>query len=215
MLIAESEWVGRALRALPDDAFPLVNVGCQTKEFREVTQPWIMTNIFDPLAEAGGTVVHVDIRPDVGVDLIADVTSAEGQAAIRARGARTILCANLLEHVPDPVEVLEHLMAGVPVGGYLVVTGPLRFPYHPDPIDTMFRPAAAEMTELIGPEFSVIEAEDIICERGMHYYTQRPWGRTRLVARLLMPFIRYDQWKTAWWAFRRTSAYAVVARRVS
>jgi SAM-dependent methyltransferase len=215
VLIIESDWVGHALGALPDDAFPLVNVGCQTKEFREVTQPWIFTNIFGPLAEAGREVVHLDIRPDVGVDVVADVTTAEGQAAIRACGAQTVLCANLLEHVPDAAAVLEDLKAAVPVGGYLVVTGPLRFPYHPDPIDTMFRPTAAEVSTLIGPDFHTVDAEDIACERLAHYHVDRPWGRTRLVARLLTPFVRHQQWKMTWaWVFRRTSAYAVVAKRV-
>ncbi len=62
----------------------------------------------------------------------------------------------------------------VPVGGYLVVTGPLRFPYHADPIDTMYRPTAAEMIEEIGPEFAVVESEDILCERGARFYSFRP-----------------------------------------
>jgi hypothetical protein len=216
VLIRESEWVGKALQALPDDAFPLVNVGCQTREFREVSQPWVSENIFAPLDAANRKVLHVDIRPDVGVDLVADVTSAEGQAAIRASGARSVLCTNLLEHVPDPSAVLEHLADMVPVGGYLVVTGPLRFPYHADPIDTMYRPTAAEMADQIGPSFSVVESEDILCERGARYYSFRPGGRARLVARLLTPFIRFSEWRvTATWAFRRTSAYAVVAKRIS
>ncbi len=216
MLITESEWVGRVLGALPDDAFPLVNIGCQTKEFREVSQPWVQENIFGPLAAAGRDVVQVDIRPDVGVDVVADVTSAEGRATIRSRGARTFLCTNLLEHVPDAVEVLAHLASSVPLGGLLVVTGPLRFPYHPDPIDTMFRPTAEEMSALIGPAFSVEAAEDIVGERAAHYYALRRWGRLRLAARLLTPFYRFDQWKTTClWAFRRTSAYAVVARRIN
>ncbi|WP_416954712.1 methyltransferase domain-containing protein [Nocardioides sp. T5] len=214
MLIRESEWVGRALQSLPDDAFPLVNVGCQTKEFRETTQPWMTEHIFGPLAASGREVIHVDIRPDVGVDLVADATSTEGQAAIRATGARSVLCTNLLEHVPDPSAVLDHLAAMVPVGGYLVVTGPLRFPYHADPIDTMYRPTASEMAEEIGPAFTVVKSEDILCERGARFYSFRPRGRIRLVARLLTPFIRYKEWKvTATWAFRRTSAYAVVAQR--
>jgi hypothetical protein len=216
MLIAESEWVGKALRSLPDDAFPLANVGCQTVEFRTITQPWIEENIFGPLDAAGRKVVHVDIRPDVGVDLVADVTTAEGQAAIRERGARTILCANLLEHVPDAAAVLADLKAAVPIGGYLLVTGPLGFPYHPDPIDTMFRPTAAEMTALIGPSFEVVESRDIVCHRMSHYYAMRPLGGLRLAARLAVPFVRYEQWKErATWAFKHASAYAVLARRVS
>lgn len=216
MLIAESEWVGRALMALPDDAFPLANIGCQTAEFRTVTQPWIETDIFGPLKAAGREVIHVDIRQDEGVDLVADVTTSAGQHAIRARGARTFLCANLLEHVPDAGEVLDALKAGVPVGGYLLVTGPLGFPYHPDPIDTMFRPSWGEMAAMLGPSFAVVDGADIVCHRMSHYYAMRPLGRLRLAARLAAPFVRPAQWRErATWAFRHASAYAVLAKRVS
>jgi len=214
MLIAEAQWIGAALDSLPDEAFPLAHVGCQTEEFRTRTQPWVQEYVFTPLLRRGRAVVHVDIRDEPGVDLVADVTTERGQQLIHSRGARTVLCANLLEHVPDPKRVLDGLTAGVPEGGYLVLTGPLAFPYHPDPIDTMFRPTWQQMAELVGPEFSVLQGGEIRCRRLGYYYGLQRCGKLRLVARILLPFVKPAGWRErVRWSARHTSCYALVLRR--
>jgi hypothetical protein len=214
VLIAEAKWIGAALAALPDDAFPLAHVGCQTEEFRTVVQPWVDEFVFAPLRARGRTVVHVDIRKAPGVDLIADVTTAAGQEAIRDTGARTLLCANLLEHVPDAQHVLDDLLAIVPAGGHLLVSGPLVFPYHPDPIDTMFRPTWEEMSRRVGPDWAVVAGENIVDHRLAYYDSMRPRGRLRIAGRVALPFLRPKGWLTRVRDLAtRTSCYALLVRR--
>jgi hypothetical protein len=216
MLIAEAEWIGRELAGLPDDAFPLINVGCQTEAFRTEVQPWIEEHVFGPVGRRGRAVVNVDLRDEPGVDVVADVTTTAGQDAVRAAGGSTVLCANVLEHVPDPRSVLDGLMAAVPPGGYLLLSGPRAFPYHPDPIDTMFRPSWEEAAGMLGPDFEVLQGADVQCRRMAYYYGLRPWGRLRLAARLVTPFVRPAQWRErVAWTPRHASAYVLLARRKS
>ena len=55
---------------------------------------------------------------------------------LRSLKGKTILCSNLLEHVPSPSRMAERITGLVPPGGVLLVTVPNSYPYHPDPIDT-------------------------------------------------------------------------------
>jgi hypothetical protein len=53
---------------------------------------------------------------------------------------KALLCCNLLEHVLDPERLALHCLELLPRGGLLFVTVPFSYPYHRDPIDTMYRP---------------------------------------------------------------------------
>lgn len=214
MLIAEAEWIGSILNDLPNDAFPLANIGCQTAEFRGRTQPWIDEYVFAPLAAQQKRVVHVDVRDEPGVEVVADLMSTEGMATLRTLGARTFLCSNLLEHVEDPVAVLDRLIEAVPPGGYLILTGPHQFPYHADPIDTMFRPSSQEMGALIGDRLAIEEATDLQCRRLGYYFSRGRFGRLRLVARLVAFFYRPAHWRERLhWVARRSTQYCLFLRR--
>lgn len=157
MIAVEARWVGAALAALADERlFPLLNVGSQDDEFRKRRQPWIDRRLFAPLRRRGGTVVHLDLAPGDGVDIAGDLLDP----AVRTRlvGYRSVLCANVLEHVPDREQFAEALIDIVAPDGYLIVTAPHRFPYHPDPIDTMFRPGIEELAALF-PSLAVAQAK--------------------------------------------------------
>ncbi len=156
MIAAEARWIGAALAALPDEGlFPLLNVGSQDEEYRKKRQPWIDRRLFAPLRRRGGTVVHLDLAPGHGVDIAGDLLDP----AVRARlvGYRSVLCANVIEHVPDRERFASALVDVVPPDGYLIVTAPHHFPYHPDPIDTMFRPGIEELAALF-PTLAVVQA---------------------------------------------------------
>jgi hypothetical protein len=153
MLSNEAKWVGRVLTGLPADAFPLLNVGSQTRWFREVDQPSIEQHLFGPLRRAGRTVVHTDLREGEGIDVSGDLMDAAfRRRLVEDYGVRSVLCCNVLEHVSDPVLIAATLAEVVERrGGHLVVSVPRSFPYHPDPIDTMFRPAPADLNRLVEP----------------------------------------------------------------
>src|SRR5207249_5025580 len=71
---------------------------------------------------------------------------------------RSLICSNLLEHVVNPGEIAAAATAAIAIGGLLLVSVPYRFPYHADPIDTMFRPSPVELAELF-PGTRIVEQQ--------------------------------------------------------
>jgi hypothetical protein len=158
MLRAEAQWFARRIRRLSAAAFPMLNVGSQTAAFRTRVQPWIDGYLFRQPMAAGHTVVHTDLQVGDGVDLVGDLMDPEFVARLRQQAFRSILCCNLLEHVEDPAIVAVALTSIVHTGGYLFVSVPHVFPYHPDPIDTMYRPTPTEVASLF-PRTNLVEGE--------------------------------------------------------
>jgi len=174
MLAAEARWVGNTLDSLAaENISPLLNIGSATADFRERLQPWIDRRIFAPLRERRVDVHHLDIQEGAGIDLHGDLNDDEFMEGLAARRYRALLCCNLLEHVPNPAAICAKVEGLVPVGGYLVVTVPNRFPYHPDPIDTMFRPDVSDIVRLF-PNCRLIRGEVLDCGTGWDYVDRKP-----------------------------------------
>jgi len=169
MLRAEAKWIGRTLETLNVGTIsPLLNVGSATAAFREKDQPWIDSEIFAPLQRRGVTVFHLDMQEGNGIDLRGDLSDPNFVSQLRAGSYSSVLCCNLLEHVPDPAAICAILEDLVPVGGYLIVTVPNRFPYHPDPIDTMFRPDLKDIERLF-PGCELVAGNVLDCGTGWDY----------------------------------------------
>lgn len=148
MLIPEARWFAAAMKAVrDDDLFPMLNVGSQSRRFREQQQPWLDHYIFGPLRQRG-QVVHSDIQHEEGVDLVGDLTDDAFREQLRALRFRSVVCTNLLEHVEKRAQIAATLTEVVEPGGRLFISVPYRFPYHPDPIDTMYRPTPEELAGL-------------------------------------------------------------------
>ena len=163
MLLREAQWLGKRISELGDDAlYPMLNIGSHTAEFRTREQPWIDKYIFARARSLNLPVVHTDMRPQEGVDLVGDLTDPAFLASVTQKQFRSVFCSNLLEHVPNREEIARALIASVIPGGYIIVSGPYGFPYHPDPIDTMFRPSVEEMAALF-PGTSLVRGEIVSC----------------------------------------------------
>jgi hypothetical protein len=121
-----------------------VDLGSSTGEFRTKLQPWIDADIFAPLRERGGRVIHVDLKAAPGVDMVGDLLDPPFFASLSDTHPRSVMVSNLLEHVTRPDVLARRMVDLLPPGGHLIVTGPTEFPKHPDPIDLMFRPSATE-----------------------------------------------------------------------
>jgi hypothetical protein len=186
-------------------------------EFRTNTQPYIEQNIFGPLRERGGTVYHLDIKSAPGVDIVGDLLDPTFLRQIRGMKIRSAMMCNVLEHVVLRQQICDAVMEVLPIGGYLFVSGPYKYPYHADPIDTMFRPTIAEMHAHF-PGTRIIDGAVInsgnwrqwdAAERG------RPLGRT--MARLLIPFYRPNKWwelaRQSPYIFKRISAFGLILRK--
>lgn len=157
MLRAESRTVGKFLAsAAARTGNPVImNIGSSTARYREFAQPYIDKNVFSHF-EDSATIIHVDAKREPGVDVVADITSRNAVAELRTWNANIFVLSNLLEHVSSPGLVAENLGKLAQPGDFLVLSGPKFFPFHPDPIDNMFRPQRSEVENLFA-EFSILD----------------------------------------------------------
>jgi hypothetical protein len=144
MFEAEAIRLREILRAR-EGVSPLLNLGSSTREFRETAKPHIQRDLFGPLEAAGIAIFHSDLKQGDGVDLAGDILDPEVREALKARGFRSILIANMLEHVRDRDAVTAACEEIVGEGGLILATVPSSFPYHADPIDTGYRPSPAAL----------------------------------------------------------------------
>jgi hypothetical protein len=196
MFEAEARWLRCALDAFaPARLSPLLNLGSSSTEIREVAQPWIEDQVFRPLRVRGVQVVHVDMRELPGVDVHADLTNPDDVLRLGALRPAALLCCNLLEHVIEPDRLAYHCLNLLATGGLVFVTVPFSYPYHRDPIDTMYRPSPAELGDL----FTGARLLDgTILGTGVSYrnaVSERPWLLLRHVWRFPVPFLSFDKWK--------------------
>jgi hypothetical protein len=215
VLEAEAAWIQEVLGELPDDAFPLLNLGSSTREFREHDWPYIDELIFQPLATRGVAVIHADLKAEDGVDVVFDFTSPIDRARLveKVGTVRTIICSNMLEHLSiRPSEAAAHLLEICPSGGYVIVTVPKRFGYHPDPIDNMFRPSSAELASLF--DGSVVLRQADVRGPTLAAVNAGYRGWPRYMARVVMPFYEPRVWwgKVAWF-WRPAEAACVLLRK--
>lgn len=183
MLRAEAAWLERELRQLPvADLSPLLSVGSGHAELT-ADQPWIHEVVYRPLAERGVRVLHHELEPGPGVDVAGDLGDP---ATLAGLDVRSVMCCNVLEHLPDPATVAATIGGLVAPGGYAVVTVPRRYPYHPGPIDTMLRPSVGELRQMF-PSLAEHRAEEIRCESLLAYLLRSPHKRTA-IARGLRSF---------------------------
>ncbi len=145
----EADWIRSTLLALGSaQVSPVANLGSSTHQFRTVRKPHIEERLMRPLRDAGIEIVHVDMKAEDGVDIVGDLNDPALIAELRARGFRALICSNMLEHVADPAVIARACESIVDPAGYVIVTVPKVYPWHPDPIDTMFRPAPDEVAQL-------------------------------------------------------------------
>lgn len=196
MFPQEADWIKDTLAALPaEDLAVVLDVGSSNREFRSVTQPWIQRSIFEPLAARSASIVFSDVKPAPGIDIVADLMTAQGFGLLQSVRARIVLCCNVLEHVPDAPAFAARLGALVGNGGRLVVTVPHRYPHHNDPIDTMFRPDVAELVALFDG-FDIERAEILDTGSYRQEFAKRPIVLPlRHLFRLPVPFLGWRQWK--------------------
>lgn len=182
MLKNEARWLQAELARLPAAALtPLLSIASGQETVRTRAQPWIGERVFAPLQGRGVEVFHHERDAGPGIDVVGDLQDAGVVASLSGLGARSVLCCNVLEHVEPRSSVTRALEAIVAPGGFLIVTVPHRFPYHPDPVDTMFRPSVADLEA----EFSSLHlrrGDEVACGTLWRYLLDVPHARESAVA---------------------------------
>lgn len=163
MRTSEAVFIGERLRDIPiEHLSPVLNLGSSNAEFRRRTHPHVDREIFFPLEKRGAHVIHADLKQDEGIDVVGDVYDPVFQDQCRQLHPRTVMCCNILEHVENPAGFADIVSGLVPANGYLVVSVPRSYPFHADPIDTLFRPAPDEVAHLFGPAFAPVVSHTLI-----------------------------------------------------
>jgi hypothetical protein len=194
MLIEEARWLNRHLSELsPNDLYPMCNMGSSTEHYRKVEQPYVDKYLFEQARVRNLKVIHVDAKPAAGVDMVGDLNDPSFLRHLGELNVRSVMCCNLLEHVSDRAMVRDAVLSILKPGGYVIVTVPYRFPYHEDPIDTMYRPTIEEVTALFAGtslhKAGIVRASRFSYEMHGNY---RALGR--MVMRAAVPFYRPRRW---------------------
>lgn len=196
----------------------VLDVGSSTGKYRE--QKPHLAHLHEVIVAGGGAYIGLDMKDALGVDLVGDITAPATLAAIKEIAPKVILLNNILEHLEDPWAVLRSVWGAVPKNGMLVVSVPLSFPYHPDPIDTMFRPRPAEIIKALGARTVIVDTvlEDHSLwskwnRQGLGYLAYR---LARSLAKLVLKSpldYRYLFYSDFRWLFKRLSVSLVAVEK--
>ncbi len=175
MLPKEAKWINTVINnnLLGVDG-EVINLGSSSLDFINYNQPYIKDLVLDPLLKRF-QVTNVDIKSDNNVQLVANFLTEVGQTLIRGKSAKVFLVSNLLEHIPNAIDGIEKLKTLMEPKTYLILTGPKSFPYHPDPIDNMFRPSISEIRGYFEKEFEIVKLDLI---RNGTVFTSSFFGRS-------------------------------------
>lgn len=220
MFREEAKWLANIIYSLNHNSvFPMLNIGSSNKKFREQEQPWIDELLFKPARSKGYSVIHTDIKNDIGVDLVGDLCNVDFLKQLSEMNIQSVICSNLLEHINNREEISKIISSIVPQSGYLFVTVPYKYPYHCDPIDTMFRPNIQELSSLF-PDFKIVNGEILPGGYLVQSTTTTPVLYTlamliRLILPIYQPLRWFDSLKYALWLFKDISVSCVVLKKVN
>jgi len=215
----ESRWIGDFLESVDVSKIsPLLNLGSSSAAFRKITQPHIYDNIFRNLEKRGCVVLHQDLKDVEGVDIVGNIMDGNIQKNLVDSGIRSIICTNLLEHVTEPEKIISICLEVIPVGGILVISVPYSYPYHPDPIDTLYRPSVQELKGfLLQRGCEVLASSNIRSSSLWMDMRESPQVGLKLLVRILCPFVGLRPWIGALhrlrWLFKCYEVSCVVCQK--
>ena len=217
MLIEEAKWFGSKIFSMEiDQTFPMIDIGSGNSKFREKEQPWIDEYIFKPAREKRQKVVHVDVKNAPGVDIVGDLSNIKFLNKLAGMEFKSVFCANFLEHIINREDVAMAISSIIPSQGYIFVSCPYRYPYHTDPIDTLFRPDMLELASIF-PDTKIIFGEIVTCRTYWEYIARSPLVLIKTVIRILLPLYRPRRWFTALshlpWVFKNFQSTCLVLRK--
>lgn len=195
MLKEESIWIKEILEEVEGSLVrDVLDVGSSTLQFRTQTQPYIEENVFRPLRERGLSIFYLDKKENIGVDYVYDVENTNISEI--GKEFDLVICCSLLEHVKEPKKICSLLIDLTKRDRFLLVTVPKSYRYHPDPIDTMFRPSIDTLISMF-PGMEVVEKK-VVYVKGKERY------KLSVISELLRYIIPAFNWKVNCLFMRKT-----------
>jgi len=196
MLVEEAKWIREQLiNSFKKEDFPILNLGSSTEEFRTKSQKHIQNEIFSYLEKNNFKVIHCDIKKSNGIDIVGDINNKKFREKIKKLNIKSVICSNLLEHVSNPLEICKSINEILPKNGKLILTTPYQFPFHKDPIDTMFRPTINDL-KVMFKEFDMI-SEKLVVSKNNFFKILKSNKKYffLMILRWLIPFYKFSEWK--------------------
>lgn len=166
----------------------VLDIGASTLDYRTVRQPHITELVHRPLQARGCAITCCDIKEGEGVDLVIDLSKTDLPDQVFASPFDLVICSNILEHVIDREAFIQNALRFCATPAFLICTVPQVFPYHADPIDTMYRPSASALVQLIRKHAQcAIEVAESIRIDDQSYYEFRS---ARMLDHLLLRSLR-------------------------
>ncbi len=162
MLLNESMWFRDKIEEFFHGGETILHIGSSTQDFRTRIQPHIGRNIDETCSRLMINLINIDMKPETGVDEVGDLTDPLFLEKVFSLGAKGVICANILEHLSERTSLTQALSTLLAPGCFLLVSGPYHFPFHPDPIDTLFRPNRTYIEKEF-PLLKLIQHEIIDC----------------------------------------------------
>jgi|SaaInlStandDraft_1057018.scaffolds.fasta_scaffold117385_2 hypothetical protein len=174
MFYEEAKKIGGMLEAYNEDELnPILEIGSSTSDFRKFVKPHIHEYIHSKIIDRNIKIIYSDLKEDSGNtnvedQIIGDIFDEKVFQKMLSTKPKCILLCNILEHVKDVDAVCKKVLEILQPGSLIICTVPYSFPYHPDPIDNLFRPNPKQLTK----KFTNVEiiSEEVI--EGSNFYIQ-------------------------------------------
>jgi len=174
----------------------IINLGSGNVEQLKKNKPWVSKNVFDTFKRQNAKILHVDAEDFPGVGIVQDLSQPNALSFCdKLKGSKLFILANVLEHIPKKVhaEFLRKIYSKMKSKDGLIITVPYDYPYHADPIDTMYRPSSRDLQKLL--PLTWLEGE--IVNAGSYLEEFSKMGTLKKIRKLLKPF----------WIFQKPSKW--------
>jgi len=192
MRLEESLIIEKLIAKKKGESYIAVNLGSGDINNLLLKKPWIEKNIFSHFKKK----IDIDKIAFDDVDIFGDLANPSIYKSIKKIECNKIffLC-NVLEHVPSKNRkiILNNIYACMNSGDGLIISVPYDYPYHADPIDTMYRPSAKALSREINLKWQKI----ITIESGRYIEEFLRMPILKKIRRILKPF----------WILQKPSSY--------
>lgn len=199
MRFEESEEIAKILSDLNYKNYfkTCLNLGSGDIAQMSKSKPWVDKNVFAALSLERVKIIHVDAFRFPGVNLVQDLSLPDALNFVSTTDTpRLFILANVLEHIPAVARegLINKIYSAMSIGDALLITVPYDYPFHADPIDTMYRPSPRELTSLAPLAWRV----QLIVTSGSYKEEFKKMGILKKIRKLLKPlwiFQKISKWK--------------------
>lgn len=198
MLVEESIWIAEKIKEiLPEEPFPMLNIGSSTLVYRTKKQPFIQNNIFNLFSDEKKQVIHLDMKEDEGIDLVGDLSDENFRRLVKELKPKLILCNNILMYLNKNTrkELSKILFEILAENGYLIITNSLVFPPSPDPVEAYYRATPEKMYKSLFGNFYLIDQNIAKTEYNFYKFLKsKPKLILIKLLRFFMPWYKSKEW---------------------